>query len=113
MLIPETIQDLLNPSPRRTFADMSPRSFTSISRDLTAIGRRFYARGWVQGTSGNFSAVVSQEPLRLAITASSVHKGRLRATHILEINEVAETIGAGSPAPSAEARLHVEIVRRR
>ena len=104
---------LLNQGPHRSFAVMAPRSFTSVSRDLTAIGRRFYARGWVQGTSGNFSEVVSREPLRLAITASSVHKGRMRATHILEINEAAETLVPGNPVPSAEARLHVEIVHRR
>ena len=86
---------------------------SSISRDLIAIGRRFYSRGWVQGTSGNFSAVVSQKPLRLAITASSVHKGQLRASHILQMNESGTTIGTRRSAPSAEARLHLEIVRRR
>ena len=84
-----------------------------VSRELAAIGRRFYARGWVQGTSGNFSAVLSREPLRLAITASSVHKGQLRDAHILEIDGAAGTIGPQRRAPSAEARLHVEIVRRR
>jgi methylthioribulose-1-phosphate dehydratase len=99
--------------PEPHLRNMAPRSIPSISRDLTAIGRRFYARGWVQGTSGNFSAVVSKEPFRLAITASSVHKGRMRAANILEINEAAEPIGGRGPAPSAEARLHLEIVRRR
>src|SRR5205085_2948390 len=83
------------------------------SRDLAALGRRFYARGWVQGTSGNFSVVTRREPLQLAITASSVHKGRLQSTHILQINEAAAAIGDGGWTPSAEARLHVEIVRRR
>jgi methylthioribulose-1-phosphate dehydratase len=90
-----------------------PRSPSSIPRDLIAVGRRFYARGWVQGTSGNFSAVVSQKPLRLAITASSVHKGLMRAEHILQLNASGTTIGARRALPSAEARLHLEIVRRR
>jgi methylthioribulose-1-phosphate dehydratase len=85
----------------------------SVARELAAIGRRFYARGWVQGTSGNFSAVVSREPLRLAITASSVHKGQLRDAHILEIDDGAQIVGTRTRAPSAEARLHVEIARRR
>lgn len=49
----------------------------------------------------------------MAITASSVHKGQLRGVHILEMNEAATTIGARNHAPSAEARLHLEIVRRR
>lgn len=85
----------------------------TVSKELAAIGRRFYARGWVQGTSGNFSAVVSRDPLRLAITASSVHKGQLRDAHILEIDDTAGIVGARTRAPSAEARLHVEIARRR
>jgi methylthioribulose-1-phosphate dehydratase len=85
----------------------------SVSRELAAIGRRFYARGWVQGTSGNFSAVLNRDPLRLAITASSVHKGQLRDAHILEIDSDAQIVGTRTRAPSAEARLHVEIVRRR
>ena len=90
-----------------------PSNNASVARELAAIGRRFYARGWVQGTSGNFSAVVSREPLRLAITASSVHKGQLRDAHILEIDEDAAIVGTRNRAPSAEARLHLEIVRRR
>lgn len=80
--------------------------------DLTAIGRQFYERGWVFGTSGNFSAVLSPEPLRLAITASSVHKGTLAPEQILEIDEHARVL-SGTGQPSAETLLHVEIVRAR
>ena len=84
----------------------------SLSRELAAIGRRFYARGWVLGTSGNFSAVVSRRPLRLAVTASAVHKGQLRSAQILQVGEHGELIGRSAARPSAEALLHVEIVRR-
>ena len=80
--------------------------------DLTAIGRQFYERGWVLGTSGNFSAVLSPEPLRLAITASSVHKGTLAPEQILDIDEHARVL-SGTGQPSAETLLHVEIVRAR
>ena len=103
-----------SPSFTRTNSTLAmPSTNASVARELAAIGRRFYARGWVQGTSGNFSAVMSREPLRLAITASSVHKGQLRDTHILEIDQGAEIVGARIRVPSAEAQLHVEIVRRR
>ncbi len=51
------------------------KSFAKTATALAAIGRAFYARGWALGTSGNFSAVVSRRPLRLAITASSLPKG--------------------------------------
>ena len=82
------------------------------ARALIEIGRRFYARGWVMGTSGNFSTVVSTTPLRLAITASSVHKGRLKAAHVLRLDEQGRAT-AGRQRPSAESLIHLEIVRRR
>jgi methylthioribulose-1-phosphate dehydratase len=87
----------------------------AVASELMAIGRRFYARGWVMGTSGNFSAVVSTDPLRLAITASSVHKGQLEPTDILECDASGASV-SGAPVPrgpSAEMLLHVEIARRR
>ena len=85
----------------------------AVTPELTAIGRRFYDRGWVLGTSGNFSAVVSRDPLRLAITASSVHKGALQSADILVVDERGLPIAAASATPSAETLLHVEIVKRR
>jgi methylthioribulose-1-phosphate dehydratase len=83
-----------------------------IARALADAGRRFDARGWVLGTSGNFSAVITRDPLRLAITASGAWKGDLTAAEILEIDADLNA-GQGSLRPSAEARLHLEIVRVR
>ena len=86
-------------------------AFQQISEQLIAIGRRFDSRGWVLGTSGNFSAVMSRDPLRLAITSSGRSKGELAPDHILEIDEDGNVVGSSTGRPSAEARLHVEIVR--
>jgi methylthioribulose-1-phosphate dehydratase len=79
---------------------------------LIRAGKRFDARGWVLGTSGNFSAVVSTDPLRLAITRSGTHKGELAPVDILELDGTG-AVTAGQGAPSAETRLHLEIVARR
>lgn len=84
-----------------------------ISRGLIEVGRRFDARGWVLGTSGNFSIVVCRDPLSLAITSSGSSKGDLTPEQILEIDGTGAAIGARTGKPSAEARLHVEIVRVR
>jgi methylthioribulose-1-phosphate dehydratase len=110
---------------------MAREGFAEMASRLVDIGRRFDARGWVLGTSGNFSAVVSREPLRLAITASSVHKGRLRRGDILQCDERGALVGRRSPGrpgpggrsperrgsgrrrPSAETLLHIEIARLR
>ncbi len=61
-------------------------SFAKLAQELAAIGRGFYSRGWVLGTSGNFSAVVSREPLRLAITSTGLDKGNLTSAHFLEMD---------------------------
>ncbi len=100
-------------------------------------GRRFDQRGWVMGTSGNFSVVIDRDPLRLAITPSATFKGELDADQILEMDERAtpsacgasaarsrraRASGGGAPRAlrmpagtrvSAEALLHVEVVRAR
>ena len=90
-----------------------PSPFIDLARQLADAGRRFDHRGWVLGTSGNFSVVVSHEPVRLAITPSGAWKGDLAAADILEIDEACVVLNGGSGRPSAEAPLHLEIVRQR
>jgi methylthioribulose-1-phosphate dehydratase len=99
------------PAKQRT-KQAKPKSgdFSKLAADLADIGRGFYARGWALGTSGNFSAVVSHEPLRLAITSTGLDKGRLTPAHFLEMDEAAQVV-RGDGRPSAEALLHVAIVR--
>ena len=110
--------------------------FAATAEQLVRAGRRFDHRGWVLGTSGNFSAVIDRDPLRLAITSSGTFKGELGIDQILEMDERGATIehghskargapphslsrgdlrrarAAGARA-SAEALLHLEIVRVR
>ena len=92
-------------------------TFADAAAHLVRIGQRFDARGWVMGTSGNFSIAVAREPLRLAITRSGTHKGELTTNDILEVDADATSIGtstgSGPGVPSAETRLHIEIVAAR
>ena len=79
-------------------------TFREAASRLADIGRRFYDRGWVMGTSGNFSAVVSRRPLKLAITSSAAHKGRLAAPQFLQIDAQGSVVGgAARPRPTAPA----------
>ena len=64
------------------------------------------------GTSGNLSAVVSRQPLRLAITATGLDKGTLIPAHFLEMDEAAQVL-RGNGRPSNESRLHLAVVRAR
>jgi len=87
-------------------------AFESLALQLAEVGRHCYERGWALGTSGNFSAVVSKEPLSLAITTSGVDKGLLESSDIVAIDEHRRVM-RGSGIPSAEATLHLAIVRSR
>ncbi len=77
---------------------------------LAEVGQNFYARGWLLGTSGNFSALVNREPLRLAITASGFDKGSLTADQIVVIEANGQSL-QGMHKASAESALHVAIVQ--
>ena len=79
---------------------------------LIRAGHRFDARGWVLGTSGNFSAVLARDPLRLAITRSGTHKGELTAADFLELGGDGAVVN-GDGRPSAETALHLAIVTAR
>jgi methylthioribulose-1-phosphate dehydratase len=86
--------------------------FAALAGQLADVSRQCYARGWALGTSGNFSAVVSRSPVTLAITTSGADKGLLEASQIVEIDERGRVI-RGTGTPSAEAVLHLAIVRAR
>jgi methylthioribulose-1-phosphate dehydratase len=80
--------------------------------ELADAGREFYRRGWVLGTSGNFSMLTSSDPLRVMITASGLEKGQLDETSFLELDENSKIV-RGSGKPSAETELHDTIYRAR
>lgn len=90
----------------------SSKAFESAASTMAEVGREFHVRGWVLGTSGNFSAVLHREPLWLAITSTGSDKGHLSVGQILELDETL-TVFRGEGRPSAETALHLAIVRGR
>ena len=98
-----------------------PDSFDQIAAGLAAIARDFHSHGWMSGTSGNLSAVVDREPLRLAMTPSGEDKGELTPAQMLLIDEQASVVcdqdnnlsSKYASKPSDESPLHVRIVKER
>ena len=88
-----------------------PDSFLQSASSLASIARDFYLRGWLAGTSGNLSAVVKSNPLRLAMSPSGVDKGQLLAEQILMIDEDARVVSDHLAKPSDESPLHLRIVK--
>lgn len=97
---------------RSSRSEKPSAGFQDLAAALAEIGRSFYQRGWVFGTSGNFSAVSSRQPLCLAITPTGLDKGALDPAAFLEIDEGARVL-RGKGKPSAETGLHLAIVRTR
>ncbi|MFJ8747054.1 methylthioribulose 1-phosphate dehydratase [Embleya sp. NPDC127516] len=75
---------------------------------------RFAGLGWMRGTSGNLSVVLSRDPLRLAVTASGLDKGELTPEDLVVVDAagvpVPEEASTPPRRPSAEAGLHARVV---
>ncbi len=80
---------------------------------IQLIAKSLHARGWLLGTSGNLSAVVSREPLLLAMTPSGVDKGDFTAAQVLLVDENASVVGEHTAKPSDESLLHIRIAQER
>ncbi|SDK04907.1 methylthioribulose 1-phosphate dehydratase [Nonomuraea jiangxiensis] len=79
---------------------------------LAVEAARFTGIGWMRGTSGNISEVVSRDPLRLAVTASGLDKGELLPTDVAVVGPRGEAVaveGVLPLRPSAEAGLHARV----
>jgi methylthioribulose-1-phosphate dehydratase len=79
---------------------------------LAAEARRLSALGWMRATSGNLSEVLATAPLRLAVTASGLDKGELRAESVVVVDADGEPVpveGLAPLKPSDEAALHARI----
>jgi len=88
------------------------RKLSEIEILLAELGRSFYSRGWALGTSGNFSAVVSRDPFRIAITSTGLDKGSLTPDQLVQV-DANGTVTEGSGQASAETALHLVVVRVR
>lgn len=97
---------------RRTISAQALSAYQKLAKQLAGVGREMRNRGWALGTSGNFSAVITGQPLSLAITATGVDKATLAPQHVILVDDRGERL-AGSGAPSAETALHLAVVRAR
>lgn len=100
------------PAGSKTKPQVIEESHATLARLLCEVGVDFYRRGWVLGTSGNFSAVAGSDPFHLTITASGADKGALTPEQILLIDSLGQ-VASGSGKPSDETKLHLAVVRVR
>jgi methylthioribulose-1-phosphate dehydratase len=85
---------------------------STLREVVAAEAARFASFGWMRGTSGNLSAVLSRDPFRLAVTASGVDKGDVTASDVVVVDAGGALDPGEAPAgprPSAEAALHARV----
>ncbi|MFH8612284.1 methylthioribulose 1-phosphate dehydratase [Streptomyces sp. NPDC018029] len=92
-----------------TSTDVTAAELAEAGAVLAAEAARFASFGWMRGTSGNLSLVLSRDPLRLAVTASGRDKGELTPSDVVLTDGEGAAVGPGRP--SAEAALHARVVR--
>jgi len=87
-------------------------SFDEAAAGLAETGRAFHARGWAPATSGNYSAVLGRDPLRLAVSASGIDKQGLGPGDFVTVDERGQRV-AGAGRPSDETVVHLAVVTAR
>lgn len=93
---------------------LDARALEACGAQLAAEAARFASFGWMRGTSGNLSVVLSREPLRLAVTGSGLDKGELGEADIVAVHADGSPVPlpggwASDARPSAEAAVHARI----
>ncbi|WP_413756437.1 methylthioribulose 1-phosphate dehydratase [Streptomyces sp. MMBL 11-3] len=88
-------------------ADIGTSALEEAGAVLAAESARFAGFGWMRGTSGNLSVVLSRDPLRLAVTASGHDKGELTPADVVLVDGRGAAVNGGRP--SAEAELHARV----
>jgi methylthioribulose-1-phosphate dehydratase len=88
-----------------------PFGAMALADELTAAMAAIHARGWCDGTGGNFSCVQQKAPLQLLMAPSGVDKGQVQPGDLIVVDAAGQVIAGGGQA-SAETALHLEIVAR-
>ena len=97
---------------------MKPSGFTPQEgmQAIVEFGREFHKRGWMDGTAGNLSIKLKQEPLEFVISPTSVPKGTMKVADLVHLKAAPDkTLKPQGPKsknptmPSAETTIHQAI----
>ncbi len=76
---------------------------------LSTVIFRIHARGWCEGTSGNYSIVLQRDPLELLVTRTGADKRLVGPADLLLIDADANPLDEDAPQPSSETPLHTTL----
>lgn len=98
--------------PARSGKDNIILDTAKMRRELMSMITRIANRGWCPATSGNFSMLISAEPIRMLMSPSGIDKSLITSGDLLEIDEHAKVL-VGTGQPSAESLLHAAVYQER
>jgi L-fuculose-phosphate aldolase len=73
-------------------------------RDIVAVCRRIYERGWIAATDGNVSVLLG--PDRVLATPTGINKGTMSEDDLIVVDRQGKTI-SGTRKPSSELLMHL------
>ncbi|MEB3266190.1 MAG: acireductone synthase [Cyanobacteriota bacterium] len=88
-----------------------PATTLLLQRQLCRTMAAIHRRGWCDGSGGNFSCVLQQDPLQLLMAPSGVDKGQVRPADLIVVDGRGTVVG-GDGRASAETLLHLKIIRQ-
>jgi methylthioribulose-1-phosphate dehydratase len=83
---------------------------SSAAHEVADTTRRLYELGWMRGTSGNVSAVESDDPVVLSVSGSGVAKHAITAADAVRTDSRGQALAGQALRPSAEARVHAAVI---
>jgi methylthioribulose-1-phosphate dehydratase len=89
----------------------APEAIAPLAKQLTSTITAIHARGWCDGTGGNFSCVLERRPLRLLMAPSGVHKGAVNPEDLILVDGEG-LVQRGHGRASAETLLHLAFVEQ-
>ncbi len=81
-----------------------------IREQICQVGQALYDKGFVVANDGNISVKLDED--HILITPTGISKGGMMAASLIVI-DMAGNVVSGSQKPSSEAKMHLEIYRRR
>lgn len=83
---------------------LDPSAERTARRDIVAVCRRIYERGWIAATDGNVSILLDQD--RVLATPTGINKGTMREEDLIITDRRGDKI-TGTRKPSSELLMHL------
>jgi methylthioribulose-1-phosphate dehydratase len=85
-------------------------SIKGETRKMMEVASELHGLGFMPGTGGNISTLISPDPFLLQISASGIDKGKMSEASFITVDEDGQPL-SGKLKPSAETLLHIAILR--